>query len=538
MPFVRRYTQMPSDDTMLQIEGLVIVDGAPPSVVTGASSNEIFLAAEFLKGAYETPTRCANQSTLYSTFGTFSPYSNPGGERPAPGNPPALPLNGNGAFAVYGEKHGPIVACRVEDRVGTCSIVVTSNEISTGVYADPVDMTIPAGLRVSDADDSDIFALCDDVKILASDFTGNGPYVATKTLQAIRRVKGTATPASSPALVLTKCPTADAAHVENFTISASTASAIVDIDADGMITNYEDAIALAKSSQEDNRNVSMVVSARHDASNEAIFTALKDAAVSRSSNGKGCVAVIAPALNTAKATVIASSGVGVGNTAFSRNDRVFYVWPGMQKVISPLKSLDSTKAQTTTGLINWPADFHLCALMSQINPEVNPGIQHPDNAIVRGIEVGSNITPFEIEDYIDFKAAGIVALRMDPAGPEFQSGITSVNPALFSTRKNISTRRMRDYIQDSLAVAWGPYVKQLMTDQWKEDLFDITDDFLRNLKNDGRIKAYMIDTSINTAEQEALGLWFEGIQVTLMPNNEVIGFIGEIGETVEIEEAA
>lgn len=533
MPFVRRYTQTPSDDTMLQIEGLVIVDTAPPSVVTGASSNEIFLAAEFLKGPYETPTRCNNQSTLYSTFGTFSPYSNPGGERPAPGNPPSLPLNGNGAFAVYGEKHGPVVACRVEDRVGTCSIVVTSNEISAGVYADPVDMTIPAGLRVSDADDSDIFALCDDVKILASDFTGNGPYVATKTLQAIRRVLG-----SASTVTLTKCPTPDAAHVENFTISASTASAIVDIDAAAMITNYEDAIALAKSSLEDNRNISMVVSARHDASDDAIFTALKDAAVSRSSNGKGCVAVIAPALNTAKATVIASSGVGVGNAAFSRNDRVFYVWPGMQKVISPLKSLAITKTQTTTGLINWPADFHLCALMSQINPEINPGIQHPDNAIVRGIEVGSNIESFEIEDYIDFKAAGIVALRMDPAGPEFQSGITSVNPALFSTRKNISTRRMRDYIQDSLAVAWGPYVKQLMTDQWKEDLFDITDDFLRNLKNDGRIKAYAIDTSINTADQEALGLWFMGIQVTLVPNNEVIVFQGEIGETVEIEEVA
>ena len=48
-------------------------------------------------------------------------------------------------------------------------------------------MTIPAGLRVADADDSDIFALCDNVSILASDFTGAGPYVATKTLRAIRR---------------------------------------------------------------------------------------------------------------------------------------------------------------------------------------------------------------------------------------------------------------------------------------------------------------------------------------------------------------
>jgi len=536
MPITRRYTEMPTDDTMLQIEGLVIVDDTPPSAVSGASSNEIFMAAETLKGPYLTPTRCNTQQKYFTTFGSFSDYSNPGGARPAPGNGGTIPLDGNGSFAVYGEKHGPLVVVRVDDRVGTCSIVVTSNEITTGVYTDPRDVLVPAGLRVSTANDADIFALCDDIQILAADFTGNGPYVATKTTKAIRRLIGTN---ASP--TLTKCPTADAAHIDGFTISASTASAIVDLNDVDILGNYEDAIELAKQSIADNKNISMVVSARHEAADVSVPTKLHEVAEARSANGKACIAIVAPPLNTALATANGTSGIGVGNVAFGRSDRTVYVWPGMQKIIGPLKTLDSTESQTTTGLVNWPADFHAAALMSQINPEINPGIQHVTNAIINGTEVGSNIATLAMEDYMDLKAGGVMAIRMDSAGPEFQSGITSVDPALYSTRKNISSRRMRDFIQDSLAVAWGPYVKQLMSQQWKDDLYDITDDFLRGLKDakpNQRIKAYKIDLSSNTDEQEAKGLYFMGIQVTLVPNNEVIVFNGLIGETVEITEVA
>lgn len=290
------------------------------------------------------------------------------------------------------------------------------------------------------------------------------------------------------------------------------------------------------------RDVNIVLTARHSS---AIRSKAKSHVLAASEVGLGRISVISPSLDQQTVTaVIADADPGVGA---NRDERVIYTWPGATHFVPEAVNflLGTADGQfTDDGLLDDAFNGFLSALLSNLPPERNPG-QATDPvptvlASVLGFQRG--VSGLGINEYIRLRDSGIAALRLDRnVGPIIQSGVTT---SLISGEKNINRRRMADFIQDSLANRLVQFSKQLLTNQLKDTIVGETDAFLNELLSPNnpiaqRISAYEIDdVSGNTPDLEAKGIFVVIVRVRTLATADFIVLQTEIGEGVEISEAA
>lgn len=258
-----------------------------------------------------------------------------------------------------------------------------------------------------------------------------------------------------------------------------------------------------------------------------------------SSRSLGRMTMIRPGLNVqTTSAAVASADPGVGA---NRAERVVYNWPGVVTYIPEavnyrLKTADGLT--TIDGLLDVGSDAYMASILSNLPPELNPGQAAPPvpelMASVLGIQRG--VSKLEINDYIVLRQQGVAAPKMDRvAGPIFQSGITT---SLVSGQKNISRRRMADFIEDSLARRLVMFSKLPLTQANKDNAVAETQTFLEELLSVDnpaaqRIKSFSIDDrNGNTPATEAKGIFVIIVRVRLIPTGDFIVLQSEIGENV------
>jgi hypothetical protein len=240
-----------------------------------------------------------------------------------------------------------------------------------------------------------------------------------------------------------------------------------------------------------------------------------------------------PPIGTSKA--VAQSSAVPGCKAY-RSDRVGYCNIAAKTMVPAIARVGTAGGAgfTADGIVTVGSDGFLASVCSQLAPEENPGQQTDFLGAVTGLEdtaVGLTIT-----DYTAFKAAGICALRIDDGEVSFQSGVTNVDPLTYPNRKNIARRRIADYIQDSLANRAKAFSKKLQTQRRRLAVTSEQNAWLNGLLRGERIESYSVDTSRNTKDSTAKGLWYVKHSVRTLSPFESIVIESEVGESVVIVE--
>ncbi len=289
--------------------------------------------------------------------------------------------------------------------------------------------------------------------------------------------------------------------------------------------------------------VNVVVSARQS---NAIRTATKANALAASANGcHGRDACIRPPLNTSR--VVARSTTLQPGVGAYRSSRVIYCYPGAQTYIPAIavRGLAGGAGFTADGLIDTGFDTWVAALLSTLPPEENPGQATTALDAITAIEAGNaDVQAMDLGDYKLFRAAGIAALRLDGDTKVIQSGVTSVDPAVFPQLKNISRRRMADFIADSLTPLLSGYVKKLSGDVRRAAILSVVEDFMSTLRSkdnpvNQRIADYSTDGKKgNTPSSLAKGIFRVTVATKLLPSLDVIVLDVEAGENVVITDTA
>ncbi len=288
-------------------------------------------------------------------------------------------------------------------------------------------------------------------------------------------------------------------------------------------------------------DINLAWSARQSA---AMRLATRANVIDASANGLfGRMGAIRPPLNTTRTNARASTGVGVGVT---RDQRVVYCYPGLQVYLPTIASVGISGGTgfTATGLVDAGSDGLMVSILSQLPPEENPGQATTFTAAVVGMESGSNAQGFLMTDYINFRAAGIAAPRIDGGVVIFQSGVTSVDPLVNPQQRNIARRRMADFIQDTLAMRLKSFGKKLNSFSRRKAIASEIRIFMNSLKSDNnpssaRIEDYLLDEkSGNTAASSALGIFRLILKVRTLSSLDAIVLQTEIGESVTVSEAA
>ena len=415
--------------------------------------------------------------------------------------------------------------------------------------------TIPAGTRISDGG-VNIFGTCEDVTFGTTTTTGIGAESGSASIH----VRPASAPASAGVViapgaintvvgggvdidgsgVLSVFTVTNAAGLINFKTGTRAGSSYTGIEG-----WYQEALAALDSEEVPSREVNIVLSARHSAT---IGLAIKNHCVLVSNKGVGRECTISPPLGSVKSssgayktsTFVAASGeTGYGALYPSaQSDRHFYCYPGGQTTVS---AVGTTPIDVTS-------DSWLASVCSQINPEENPGQATDYMSLMTALESnvssapGALIGPLSMTDYQNFRTYGIVAPRIDQtAGPIFQSGITTSTDA---TRKNISRRRMADFIQDSVAARAKYYVKKIYRGTNTATFTGEVYDFLSQLVSADQPKNQRIDSfelddeKGNTTTMRDMGIFVLVVKVRLLGSMDFIVLDTSIGETVVINQVA
>ena len=307
----------------------------------------------------------------------------------------------------------------------------------------------------------------------------------------------------------------------------------------GLNALYQTAIDALLADSTPARDVSIVVAAR---TTTVLRAYLKQHVLSASANGIGRVAVIGPEINVVnEATILGDSDPGVGA---NRDERVIYCWPGVRTSIPEAENISIKTADgtyTSDGVLDVRADAFMASILSNLSSEKNPGQATdpiplslaPIVAFQRG-----NLPAFTMTDYILFKQGGVAAIRFDrTAGKVFQSGITS---SVISGQRNINRRRLADEIEDSLAQAYNPLSKQVLTNQLRDTIDAQTVAYLEGLKSATnpaaqRIADYSVDSrSGNTPQLYAAGIHVVIVRVKMLATADTIVLQAEVGPSVNI----
>lgn len=299
---------------------------------------------------------------------------------------------------------------------------------------------------------------------------------------------------------------------------------------------YQAALAALLSDAAPAADVNVVVAARKSST---IRNALKGHALTASERGLTRTVCVAPSVNqNTLATVLGDADPGVGA---NRNERVFYSWPAARTSVPEAVGFSVACADgttTTDGILDDPFDGWLASLLSNLPPENNPGQAAPPvpTVLASVLGFGRGVPTLAMPDYIAMRAAGIAGLRLDrTAGPIIQSGVTT---SLTSGEKNISRRRMADFMQDSIARRTVQLSKLPKTQQNKDAITGEIEAFLSGLLSVDnpvaqRIAGYEIDdVSGNTDALDAAGIFVVIWRVRLLGSLDFIVLQSEVGEGV------
>jgi hypothetical protein len=393
-----------------------------------------------------------------------------------------------------------------------------------------VDGVIPAGTRVRTGGAIEFVTM----QSIAVTKANAGPYVVK-----VRHALDDGTGVSQNVSTLTVMPFPIAAGAfavtNNNPINAALTEAAID-------AAYVTGIASSSATSKPTKTVSVQVSARQS---NAIRSALKAIGPTASDNGcNGRMAVVRPPLGTTRATALSTvAQPGVGTYRDNVEGRTIYAFPGVNTFIPQIAALGTAGGAgfTSDGNIDVGFDTWIASVVSQLNPEENPGQLTAFLALINGVELGNaDVQNLQMSDYIAFKAAGIAAYRQDDGDNFIQSGITTSDPATASALVPISRRRMADFIEDSGAAFLMSYVKKLARVDRKAAAISGLTAFLEQLKSTqnpalSRIADYAIDAkSANTATTKKQGIFWIIGQVVLLGSLDVIVFDAEIGQTVTI----
>jgi hypothetical protein len=193
------------------------------------------------------------------------------------------------------------------------------------------------------------------------------------------------------------------------------------------------------------------------------------------------------------------------------------------------------------------ADGFVASLLNNLPPERNIGepttLLSAISEFAPQVLVGADVQPdnYTINDYITFKASGVMALIFDRDNLlwQVQSDVTA-DPAKPSSKR----RMMADFLQDSMKVVVAPYVKKLALDERVDQITAQLDAFLESLLSSNnpafqRIKGYSIDPNGgNTDELNGAGIFVWLVKVRTLASLDDIVLGVTVGESVVIEELA
>lgn len=386
---------------------------------------------------------------------------------------------------------------------------------------------LPAGTRVSNG--GTYFVTMKSTTIVAGQQTAYG----IKVRHAID--DGTGTGVSSGTVnVLVDVPDVGEFDVVNLT-SLNAALTETQLDA-----AYVSALDHTLGLNDITKEINIIMCAR--SSNTTRFALKQNAKTASDTGHLGRVGVVRAPMGSDKDAVTGSTTPwGVAATRF---DRIIYCYPNAREYVPTIaaKGVKGGTGFTSDGVIDVGAEAFMCSILSQLNPEENPGQETPFLDGVKGIESKVVDTQtLDINDYKRFKAAGIAALRIDNGSVFFQSGVTSVDKDTQPGRVTIARRRMSDYIQDTLARRATIYGKKLMTVERRIAVITDVRTWLDSLVSGPpqRIDGFEMDAKTgNTQAAMGKGAFRVTIKVRTLSSFESIILATEIGEQVTIAEAA
>lgn len=213
-----------------------------------------------------------------------------------------------------------------------------------------------------------------------------------------------------------------------------------------------------------------------------------------------------------------------GLVASYRSDRIVWCY-NAPKTIDPV-----TGVKIDTAPHVWMA-----CILSNTDVDIHPG-EEDTKKYLAGIAALNNET-LDRSDLIDLKAAGISSLEKLSEGFAFRSGVTT---SLTSGKKEITRRRMTDFLQVSAAASLVRSVKKKNTQTRRNIIRALLQDFSAGLKESERIiETFEINqVSVNTPNKRGQGqervLW----RVRLLGHILELVLETEIGTLTVIETAA
>jgi hypothetical protein len=442
----------------------------------------------------------------------------------------------------------PNGAVRISNTTSPGSITVTNTTTATGLgftvgqtatqaVSVPTTGILPAGTVVENSGKTRVFVTCQDVVFAASGVTvggvlqtSAGPYTV-KVRHAVDDGTGQSA-ATGTVTVVDAAPSVGSYSVTNpALINAALTEAAIDAAYTTALNATTDINTIA-------RQVNISYSARQS---NAVRRALKANALAASANGCfGRMTVVRTPLGTSKANATSTStepGVGA-----YRDQRVIFTWPQARTFVPVIaqRGVGGGTGFTADGNVDVGADGFMASILSQLAPEENPGQDTPFTGGMISLESAAPV--LQMQDYIDLKAAGIAAPRMNGGTAIFQSGVTSVDPLVYPSLVRIARRRMADFIQDSLAQAMTGYGKKLSTNLRRKALVSTIRTFLNGLLNKNnpgqqRIGGFTVDpNSGNTPTTLGLGIFRVIVNVQTLPSLDSIVLQTTIGDTVQVDE--
>lgn len=303
---------------------------------------------------------------------------------------------------------------------------------------------------------------------------------------------------------------------------------------------YSDAIDATLNANTQARITNVIWSARQS---NAIRRKLRSNVLESSSIGMfGRMCITRAPMNTDKA--LAQSNAAEPGVGAYREQRNIYCYPNVVSFVPQIaaRGIGGGLGFTADGLVNLGADGFMASILSQLPPEENPGQATAFTTGIVGIENSPNISNFTINDYINFRAAGIASFRMDDGIAIVQSGVTSVDPSLYPNLRNIARRRMADFIQDTLARRCKGFGKRLNTQARRKAIAVEIRAFLdgllsKNNPTSQRIAGYSVDEkSGNTVQTLAQGIFRIIIRIKTLSSLDAIVLDTQVGESVEVTE--
>ena len=327
--------------------------------------------------------------------------------------------------------------------------------------------------------------------------------------------------------------------------AVTNAAEVKRLSAAEMDTRYEEAMDRTLDLNSAAAECRIIVSARHTS---YINKALKANAIAATKAGLDArVAIVSPPPGTTKADALSeSAALGVGQM---RTDRVIYAFPEVRVTIAEIRSVGAIGGIgfSESGVIEQTADSWMAFVRSKLRPEQSAGM-NLRRTNVGELQIDSLGAQFEaqlggvglvMDDYIQFKAKGIAALRLvKPLGYLFQSDVTSVLRATNKAEAPAYRRFMTDNIIDDSYDVAVVFKDEVNSPNTRQAIREQLAKYLGTLKAGGRIEDFSVVLDSSKAQIEA-GLLIYRVKVRLYGIIQAIALRLQVGaEGVEIEEIA